>query len=114
MKMTLRTVAIATLAFACAALMSPSWSEQGGVSLSVNKAEAYTRLLVRPGYGGPYVHSAGSGLSWYAVRAYYWGGPWSGPGYSYTGWDDYASRYGIGCTPGTVITGGDGIPYLCQ
>jgi hypothetical protein len=44
----------------------------------------------------------------------YWGGPWSGPGYSYAGWDDYASRYGIGCTPGTVITGGDGIPYLCQ
>ena len=114
MKMTLRTVAIATSAFACAALMSPSWSEQGGVSLSVNKAEAYTRLLVRPGYGGPYVHSAGSGLSWYAVRAYYSGGPWSGPGYSYAGWDNYASRYGIGCTPGTVITGGDGIPYLCQ
>jgi hypothetical protein len=37
MKMTLRTVAIATSAFACAALMSLSWSEQGGVSLSINK-----------------------------------------------------------------------------
>jgi hypothetical protein len=112
MRMTFRRLAIATSAFACAALLSPGWSEQGGVSLSVSNAAAYTRLLVRPGYGGHYVHSAG--LSWYAVRAYYWGGPWSGPGYSYAGWSDYASRNGIGCTPGTVITGGDGIPYLCQ
>jgi hypothetical protein len=69
MRMTFRKLAIATSAFACAALLSPGWSEQGGVSLSVSNAEAYTRLLVRPGYAGPYVHSAG--LSWYAVRAYY-------------------------------------------
>jgi len=47
------------------------------------------------------------------VRAYYFGGPWSGPGYSYAGWDDYAARYGIGCRPGTTITGGDSILYLC-
>jgi hypothetical protein len=114
MKMTLRTVAIATSAFACAALMSLSWSEQGGVSLSINKAEAYTRLVVRPGYAAraAYVHS--EGLSWYAVRAYYWGGPWSGAGYSYAGWADYAARNGIGCVPGTVIPGGDGIVYRCQ
>jgi len=48
------------------------------------------------------------------VRAYYMGGPWSGLGYSYTGWPDYAARYGIGCTPGTAIKGGDGIMYNCQ
>jgi hypothetical protein len=114
MKMTLRTVAIATSAFACAALMSFNWSEQGGVSLSVNKAEAYTRFVVRPGYAwrSAYVHS--EGLPWYAVRAYYSGGPWSGVGFSYAGWDDYAARTGIVCRPGTVITGGDGILYLCQ
>ena len=37
--------------------------------------------------------------------AYYWGGPWSGPGYSYAGWNenDYASRYGTGCLPGTIV-----------
>ena len=29
-------------------------------------------------------------------------------------WSDYAGRYGIVCTPGTVIKGGDGILYLCQ
>ena len=113
MKRTLRTVAIATSAFVCAAILSFGWSEQGGVSLSVSKAEAYTRLVVRPGYGGgAYAHS--EGLPWYAVRAYYWGGPWSGPGYSYAGWDDYAARTGIVCRPGTVINGQDGILYLCQ
>ena len=112
MKMTLRTVAIATSTFACAALLSLGWSEQGGVSLSINKAEAYARLLVRPGYAARavYVDSA----SWYAVRAYYFGGPWSGVGYTYAGWDDYAARNGIGCRPGTAIKGGDGIMYLCQ
>ena len=50
MKMTLRTLAIATSAFACAALLSPGWSQQGGVSLSINKAEAQPRVYIRSGY----------------------------------------------------------------
>ena len=114
MKMTLRTVAIAVATFACAASFSPGWSEQGGVSLSVSKAAAYSRLYVGRGYAASahYVHAAG--LPWYAVRAYYWGGPWSGPGYTYTGWSDYAARNGIGCTPGAPVHGGDGINYVCQ
>ncbi len=113
MKMSLKTLAIAAATFACAASFSPGWSDQG-VSLSVSKAEAYSRLYVGRGYAASahYVHSAG--LSWYAVRAYYWDGPWSGPGYSYAGWSDYAARNGIGCTPGTAIPGGDGIMYVCQ
>src|SRR5215470_13228186 len=99
MKMTLRASVVATAAFASAMLFSPGWSEQGGLSLSVGKAEARARVYI---YGGnPYYTT--TGLPWYAVRAYYAGGPWSGPGYSYTGWSDYAGRYGIGCTPGTVI-----------
>jgi hypothetical protein len=114
MKMTLRTVAIATSTFVCTALFSLGWSEQGNLSLSVNKADAQGRLYIHSGYASraAYVHS--DGLSWYAVRAYYWDGPWSGPGYSYAGWSDYATRNGIGCTPGTAITGGDGILYNCQ
>jgi hypothetical protein len=112
MKTTLRTMAIATSAFACATFLSAGWSGQHGVSLSINKAEALARVYVRSGYAGGYVDSAG--LPWYAVRAYYWGGPWSGPGYSYTGWDDYAARAGITCRPGTVVKGADGIMYLCQ
>ena len=39
-QMSLRTCAIATSAFACATLLSFSWSEQRGVSLSVESAQA--------------------------------------------------------------------------
>jgi hypothetical protein len=52
-----------------------------------------------------------SGLPWDAVRAYYAGGPWY---IGSNGWSDYAARYGIGCTPGSLVKGGDGIMYVCQ
>jgi hypothetical protein len=100
MKITLKTIALAVATFACAVLLSPG------------KADAYTHLYIHPAYGAVYVPSPG--LSWYAVRAYYFGGPWSGPGFSYAGWDDYAARNGIGCRPGTIVKGGDGIWYNCQ
>ena len=45
---------------------------------------------------------------WYAVRAYYAGGPWY---IGSNGWNDYAARYG---TPGTLIKGADSIMYVCQ
>ena len=50
MKMTLRMVTVAASTFACAALFSPGWSEQGGISLSVNKAEAQQRVYITRGY----------------------------------------------------------------
>jgi len=114
MKMSLKTLAISAATFASAASFSPSWSERDGVSLSVGKAEAYSRLYIGRGYAASAHYVPSANLSWYAVRAYYFGGPWSGSGYSYTGWSDYAARYGIGCTPGTAIPGGDGIMYVCQ
>ena len=85
-------------------------SAAAGLSLTVGQADAAARVYI---YGGNPYYTA-TGLPWYAVRAYYFGGPWSGPYYSYTGWSDYASRNGIGCTPGTVVKGGDGILYNCQ
>ena len=105
-----RAILIGCPAHLPAALLSPGWSEQGGVSLSVNKAEAQQRVYITRGYAAraAYVEPG----SWYAVRAYYLGGPWSGPGYSYAGWEDYAARNGIGCTPGTAIKGGDRITAL--
>ncbi|MCS3893950.1 hypothetical protein M2171_003083 [Bradyrhizobium japonicum USDA 38] len=45
------------------------------------------------------------------VRAYYYKGPWT---YGYSGWCDHAARNGIGCTPGTLVKGGDGIMCVCQ
>ena len=113
-----KKIAIAISAFACAAMFSFGWSEQGGISLSIHKAQAATRLVVRPYYHGhygyyyhgPYVPEP-SGYTWYAVRAYYAGGPWT---YGYADWHDYASRNGIGCEPGTLVKGGDAINYVCQ
>jgi hypothetical protein len=131
-QMALRNFAITVSTIAFAALFTVGWSEQRGVSLSVESAQA-RRLYVSPHYYyNPYITNQ-SGISWYAVRAYYAGGPWCGVGGTtgygtvgygtagglnnwscYNGWDDYASRNGIGCTPGTLIKGGDGIMYVCQ
>ena len=65
MRMSLKTLAIATSTVACAALLSFGWSPQGGVSLSVDKAQAATRVVVRPYLHGPYSVLDGS-LPWYA------------------------------------------------
>ena len=48
MKVALKRTAIATLTVACVALLSFSWSEQGGVSLGVEIAEAQSRSIVAP------------------------------------------------------------------
>ena len=112
-QMGLKKLAIVTATVAVATLFSVGWSEQRGISLSVESAQARARLYVTPYYYNPYRADL-TGLSWYAVRAYYAGGPWSGPYFSYAGWADYAQRNGIGCTPGTIVKGGDGINYVCQ
>jgi hypothetical protein len=101
MKTTLRMAALAAVAVATL------------VSLSTNKAEA-RRLYVGPHYAISAVYVQSPGLPWYAVRAYYFGGPWSGPYFHWNGWSDYAAQNGIGCTPGTPVKGGDGIYYACQ
>jgi len=105
MKMSLRNAVIAVSAYACATLLSLAWTDG---------AQARVRIHVHPLYAASafYFHSAD--VPWYAVRAYYFNGPWSGPYYSYTGWHDYATRNGIACEPGTAVKGGDGIYYMCQ
>ena len=47
-QMSLRTFAITTSAFACATLLSFSWSEQRGVSLSVESAQARVGRRLTP------------------------------------------------------------------
>ena len=128
-QMGLTKLAIATATVAVATLFSVGWSEQRGISLSVESAQARARLYVGSHYYSPYRADL-TGLSWYAVRAYYAGGPWcavgTGLGYGtagglwggswtcYSGWSDYAQRNGIGCEPGKIVKGGDGIDYACQ
>jgi hypothetical protein len=125
----LRKLAIATSTVAVATLLSAGWSEQRGFSLSVDTAQA-RRLYVSPHrYYNPY-SPAITDVAWNAVRVYYVGGPWCGAGPTgygaasnalwagtwgcYSGWADYAQRNGIGCEPGTLVKGGDGIMYICQ
>ena len=78
MKLTFRTVAIASATAAVAALFSPGWSKQDGVSLSISKAEALTRVYVRghPYYRGGYSRND---VGWYAVRGLLRGRPLEWP-----------------------------------
>jgi hypothetical protein len=117
-QMSLRRLAIATSTIAFATVFSVGWSHQGGISVSVDSAQAVYRISVYRAYSSNYARYGG-GVPWYAVRAYYMGGPWSGVGgngvpYHWTGWADYAAQNGIGCTPGTIVKAEDGIDYLCQ
>jgi hypothetical protein len=104
MKMTLRTAVLVASTFASAAVLSLA---------ATGQAEA-RRIYVGPRFAAHAVYHRDAGLPWYAVRAYYWGGPWSGPYYSWNGWADYAKVNGIACVPGTIVKGGDGIWYNCQ
>ncbi len=102
-QMSLTTVAIAASTFACAALLSFGWSEQRGLSLSVEKAEARVgrpltpvsvagvarRQNRRAGYGAGVVVGAGAAAVGTAAAVaatspnWGWGGdPYrTGPGY---------------------------------
>jgi hypothetical protein len=105
MQMTLKRFAIATPAFACAALLSFGWSEQGGVSLSIESAQArvgrpltpvsvagVARRQTRRAYGAAAVGAAAAGT------AYYYG----------------AQPNGYACQPGTYFRGEDGRQHPCQ
>jgi hypothetical protein len=100
--------ALAASAFTCAALFSFGWSEQGGISLSVESAQARIGRPLTPlsvagvarrnyrraayGYGAGVV---GAGLAAGAIGAtavaatspygYYGGGPYVGTGWGYNG-----------------------------
>jgi hypothetical protein len=121
-------IAIATSAFACATLLSFSWSEQRGVSLSVESAQARIGRPLTPlsvagvarrhyrraayGYGAGVV---GAGLAAGAIGAtavaatspygYYGGGPYVGTGWGYYGGypGNYYGSYGY---PGGYYGGG--------
>jgi hypothetical protein len=156
MKQSAKRLTLAASAFAFAALFSFSWSEQSGISLSIESAQARvgrpltpvsvagvarrqnrraaigTAAAVGAGYGAGYYAGSpyytdrvlGARAAYqvgaaaipdgnqphYAVNAYYAGGPW----YGYGGWDDYATRNGLKCTPGTTIKLDDGLMHVCQ
>ena len=98
-----------------------------GIGRTLVNGQCVARVVIRQGdytqgyhaqgyytepHYSPYNHYVDvTGQPWDAVRAYYAGGPWY---IGSNGWDDYAARYGIVCTPGTLIKGGDNVMYVCQ
>jgi hypothetical protein len=137
-----RKAAIAISAFACAAIFSFDWSKQDGILMSVESAQArvgrpLTPLSVagvarrqtrRAVYGAGIAGAAVVGTAAAVAAApyygsgYYPGGPYQGSRY-YSGGpyaaygypaQDYATRNGFVCQPGTLVKLDDGRQYPCQ
>jgi hypothetical protein len=133
-----RRAALAASAFACAALLSFGWSEQRGISLSVESAQArvgrpltpmsvagvarrHTRRAV---YGAGIAGAAVIGAAGAVAAAPYYGGAYyggagyysGGPHYASYGYpvQDYATRNGFVCQPGTLVRLDDGLQHPCQ
>jgi len=134
-KTSLGKAALAVSVFTCATMLSFDWSEPKGVSLSMERAQAQmsdpytpgdTRRQARRTAAGAAAVGAGA-VAAGATAAYYGGG---GP-YAYYGGDggggpygyysgpgawsqDYATRNGIICQPGTMVRLDDGLMHRCQ
>jgi len=116
---TMTKIAITTSAAAFAAVFSLGWSEQGVVSLSVEKAQARVgrpltpvsgagvvrRQNRRAAYGGGYGYGVGAAALGTAAAvgtaAAIASSPYYGPGY-YGGGPYYGSGYGYGYGPGVM------------
>jgi hypothetical protein len=140
----LRKAALAVSVFTCATMLSFDWSEQRGASLSIERAQAQTvdpltpapapgvtRRQARRAAAGAAAVGAGAAAAG-ATAAYYGGGPYAyygdnvpyayqgrgGPNAYYGGpgvWSqDYATRNGIICQPGTMVRLDDGLMHRCQ
>ncbi len=106
----LRKFAIAAPVFACAVLLSVGWSEQGGVSLSVESAQARVGRPLTPvsvagvarrqGRRAYYGAAAVGTAAAVGAGAYYYGAPAYGNGFV--------------CQPGTYFRGQDGQMHPCQ
>ena len=133
----LAKAAIAVSVVACATMLTFDWTEHKGVSLSVESAQARVGRPLTPvsvagvarrqgrraaigaaavgaGVVGAGIATAGyygATAPYYGATAPYYGG--GGP-YAYYGAQDYATRNGFVCQPGTMVRLDDGRMYPCQ
>jgi hypothetical protein len=125
-------VALAVSVFACATMLSFDWTEQKGASLSIERAQAQMSDPYTPGVTrrqarrtaaavGAGAVAAGATAAYYGgggPYAYYGGDGGGGPSGYYSGpgaWSqDYATRNGIICQPGTMVRLEDGLMHRCQ
>ena len=125
--------ALAVSVFTCATMFSFDWSEQKGVSLSIERAQAQMDDPYTPGVARRQARRTAAGVAAVgagaiaagATAAYYGsgGGPYAyysdGGSAAYYGgpgvWSqDYAARNGIICQPGTMVRLDDGLMHRCQ
>jgi hypothetical protein len=121
--------AIAVSVFACATMLTFDWTEQKGVSLSVESAQARVgrpltpvsvagvarrqgrRAAIGAAAVGAGVVGGVAAAGYYGATAPYYG---SGGPYAYYGGQDYATRNGFVCQPGTMVRMDDGLMHRCQ
>ena len=121
---------IAVSVFACATMLTFDWAEQKGLSLSVESAQARVGRPLTPvsvagvarrqgrraaigaaAVGAGVVGAGVAAAGYYGATAPYYG---SGGPYAYYGGQDYATRNGFVCQPGTMTRLDDGRMYPCQ
>src|SRR5882672_8674591 len=109
---------------------SIDWSQSGGLSLSVESAQARVGRPLTPvsvagvarrqgrraaigaaAVGAGVVGAGVAAAGYYGATAPYYG---SGGPYAYYGGQDYATRNGFVCQPGTMTRLDDGRMYPCQ
>ncbi len=107
MRITPKTLAIATSAFACAVTLSLGGTEQGGVTLSIESAQARV--------GRPLTPMSVAGVARRTTRRAYYGAAAAGAAAAGTAYY-YGSQpsNGFVCQPGTYFVGQDGHRHLCQ
>ena len=129
-QVSLGKAAIAVSVFACATMLTFNWTEQKGLSLSVESAQARVGRPLTPvsvagvarrqgrraaigaaAVGAGVVGGGVAAAGYYGATAPYYGG--GGP-YAYYGGQDYATRNGFVCQPGTVVRMDDGLMHRCQ
>jgi len=107
--MKLKTFAVASSAFACALAMSVGCSEQGGISMSVENAQARV--------GRPLTPVSVAGVARRQTRRAIYGtaavGAAAGAG-AYGYYHYPPANQGFVCQPGTYFQGEDGRRHLCQ
>jgi hypothetical protein len=129
-QVSLGKAAIAVSVFACATMLTFDWTEQKGLSLSVESAQARVGRPLTPvsvagvarrqgrraaigaaAVGAGVVGAGVAAAGYYGATAPYYG---SGGPYAYYGGQDYATRNGFVCQPGTVVRMDDGLMHRCQ
>src|ERR1700759_4865151 len=105
LQITLKKLAIATSAFALAAILSPGWTEQGSVTLSVESAQARV--------GRPLTPMSAAGVARRTTRRSYYGAAAVGAAAAGTAYY-YGSQPSNGYVfqPGTYFVGQDGHRHL--